>query len=291
MESPKRLPATRGKKTQSGDPCSLDADVLGLTASVSLFSGGMVSEYGRRENPSGPSSMTTTVLDHASTPEGVGVAFREPTVGPETELVDWFLARSLVRPPRGCRVTVFREPRIESGFPDLVAVVWSETVTRRWLEPRSTLTAVHVRVMHYLHWAREAKESDLGQLFGSRTGELLARLHAAGMVRKVGERWKARAIDSIFAVREIIAIEAKISNTTGVLDQAFLNTWFASSSFVLMPTAPKSTKFLQVATARGLGVWTRGGILHHPKPEEAVLPRSYASWLFNEWVWRAAMRR
>lgn len=234
--------------------------------------------------------MTTTVLDHATTPHEVGVTFREPIPGPESELVDWFLARSSVRPPRGCRVTVFREPRIESGFPDIVAVIWSETVTRRWLEPRRTLTAVHVRVMHYLHWAREAKESDLGRVFGPRTSELLARLHAAGMVRKVGKSWKARALSSIFAVREIIAFEAKTSNTADVLDQAFLNTWFASSSFVLTPTAPKNTTFLQVASARGLGIWTRSGILHHPEPEEAALPRSYASWLFNEWVWRAAMR-
>ena len=63
-----------------------------------------------------------TVLDsHVALP---GLSFRRARLGPEQELVDWFLERDTVRPCSGERVTIFREPRLASGSPELVGVVW-----------------------------------------------------------------------------------------------------------------------------------------------------------------------
>ena len=68
--------------------------------------------------------MTPSILDSNSETKGLGVSFRKNVPGPEHELLDWFLEQQPIRAPRGCRATFFREPRLESGFPDLVAVIW-----------------------------------------------------------------------------------------------------------------------------------------------------------------------
>lgn len=50
---------------------------------------------------------------------GIGTFFRRQRGGPERTLVNWFLENIPVQIPSGCRMTVFQEPRLESGFPDL----------------------------------------------------------------------------------------------------------------------------------------------------------------------------
>jgi hypothetical protein len=65
-----------------------------------------------------------------------------------------------------------------------------------------------------------------------------------------------------------------------------LNTWFASISYLLTPHVPRSEDFRTRASALGVGLWSRKrGIIH--QPSAGTVPRSYASWLFNEWVWKA----
>src|SRR5688500_7744695 len=91
-----------------------------------------------------------TVLDFHVAPHHSGLSFRRSRSGPEQELVDWFLEQDAVKPGRGERLTIFREPKLASGFPDLVAVVWKESVTGRWTSARRDLTTRDLRVMHHL---------------------------------------------------------------------------------------------------------------------------------------------
>jgi hypothetical protein len=185
--------------------------------------------------------------------------------------------------------TVFLEPEIESGFPDVVAVYWNVAAASCWLECRTELTMIDVRVVHFLAMTGRTPPGTLHTFFGRSVSGSLDRLHAAGMIRRVSGDWLSRSIDDIFAVRRLIAIEAKVTAWRCGLDQAFLNTWFASESYLLLPHLPQSEDLRKEADRYGVGVT----VPDRPLAGSGVLPRrqriplSYASWLFNEWAWRA----
>src|SRR5258708_7476478 len=110
-----------------------------------------------------------------------GLSFRKSRSGPENELVDWFLHQHAVKPGRGERVTIFREPRLASGFPDVVAVVWNESVTSRWNSTRQDLTTTDLRVMHHLVIKGPLSAAALTLLFPSQAERSLQKLRAARM--------------------------------------------------------------------------------------------------------------
>jgi hypothetical protein len=230
-----------------------------------------------------------SVVDCATSYARAGLPFRQRTPGPEDDLVERFLASQPFSVPRGCRLTIFREPCIESGFPDLVAVVWRTSTASSWNAERAALTARDVRLMQYVFQQGPCAYSLLKAMFRTKVKSSLDKLQAAKMLRTRGDMWSARPLSRCFAVKSIIAVEAKIDDWRKVLRQALLNTWFASSSYMLLPRVPRGGELLTEAAKFGLGVWVHGESLteHAPNTEER-LPRSYASWLFNEWAWRSS---
>jgi hypothetical protein len=233
--------------------------------------------------------MALTLMDRKLAPIDFGATFRAHRPGPERDLIEWFIEREPIRIPRGCRATLFCEPQLDSGVPDLVLVLWNEAVTRKWSPSRLDLTNGDLRLMHYLAIMGPQDEEDLERFFPKQLPQALERLEAADMIRLVADEWVPRALSAVFAARHIIAIEAKISEWGAALDQARQNFWFASNSFVLFPRLPRDSKFQEAANASGIGVWSRDdAYLDAPSLGPARLPRSYASWLFNEWAWRAA---
>ncbi len=230
--------------------------------------------------------MRTTVVDERWS-QASGIPFRRLQVGPEQELVNWFLQELPFSPPAGCRTTVFREPRLESGFPDVVVVIWRPETTLRWADQRRELTTRDIRVLHHLALRGPSTLEELSEPFAGGLVRCLERLESAATIRRIGKRYSARSLSRTFAVQRIIAFEAKVRGWNGVLAQASLNTWFASHSFVLIPDSPRVEDFAQAALLRGVGVWTQDhGCVSQPAEDIGRLPLSYASWLFNEWVWR-----
>jgi hypothetical protein len=235
--------------------------------------------------------MTVTILDQSCGNAHLGPSFRRRQVGPEDELVDWFLDNLPVRIPRGSRATVFREPRLQSGFPDIVITIWNVKATESWVPERADLTNRDIRVMHHIGQRGACSSTELQSLFSDRIAPCIERLLAAEMVRPRKDVWVARSLAKAFAVRRIIAIEAKMTDWAVALEQAHLNTWFASESYVLLPHVRRREKVVAEATAAGIGVWSReDGKVQPPTSEPTPMPRSYASWLFNEWAWRAHAR-
>lgn len=217
---------------------------------------------------------------------GIGASFRKQRTGPESALIKWFLENLPVRVPSGCRMTIFQEPRLESGFPDLVIVLWRERQTSDWNPARAKLSSEDIRLLYYLHHNGPASQLDMDIVFDRNVASQLNRLDEANVAFLRSGKWRARPLNKIFAVQQIIAIEAKMEDIRGGLQQAMLNTWFASSSYLLTPHTPRGEGLLDRASAFGVGLWSRTcGITHEPSPGQ--VPRSYASWLFNEWVWKA----
>lgn len=232
------------------------------------------------------STIRPTIVDRDSAPDGV--VFRRTMPGPEQELVDGFLSTMpLVHAPDS-RVTVLREPSLESGFPDLVIVVWRNARTADWGEARLALVPEDLRLMHYIFQRRRAAHSELEDRFGSRFAQCsIDRLYCAELVRPSGQAWFPCAFERTFAATKIIAVEAKIGKWADVLNQARLNTWFASKSYVLVPRV--SEEQVQEAQQFGIGVlFPEQDRVREWGASPAPLPRSYASWVVNDLAWRAS---
>jgi len=236
--------------------------------------------------------MSVTILDKRSDLNGVGASFRGYRCGPEHDLVQDFLAASKIRYRRNCRATVFREPKIESGFPDLVIVVWQPSIAKKWHPARALLTVDDIRLIHLLVSEGGLTQDELDVVFPKTSSASLIRLAAADMVRKVGKRWVGYKLSRLLATRDIIAIEAKMTDFRAAIEQAYLNTWFASSSFILMPRSSSSGRLAAEANSLGIGVHEATNATFDVSGiEPIVTPRSYVSWLFNEWAWRASLTK
>jgi hypothetical protein len=108
------------------------------------------------------------------------------------------------------------------------------------------------------------------------------------MIRSFGSSWTPCSLRRSFAASKIIAVEAKVRKWTAVLNQALLNTWFASKSYILIPNRPSE---VQLATAQRLGIGVcslEDQQVREVASKSTRLPRSYASWALNDWAWRSS---
>lgn len=234
-------------------------------------------------------SVGVTLVDSKLANAIAGPSLRPRRLGPEWELVERFLSEPPIKIACGCEAVVFQEPRLPSGFPDLVIVVWDKKKAARWRQERATLTPLDIRLAHYMYRTGPSTEARLQRVFAGSVAGSIERLSASGILRASGARWLPRPLSSVFAARQIIAVEAKVSEWKAALQQAVLNTWFASASYILIPEVPKRSLLLEMARRLGIGVWTKNHTPVKPRQNER-LPRSYMSWLFNEWAWRAVAR-
>jgi hypothetical protein len=220
----------------------------------------------------------------------LGLALRTDRKGSESDLVRCFLTELPWEVPYGNHLTVFEQPRLDSGFPDIVFVLWDTEKTSSWPDQRRALTPADVRIAHHLVTSGPAKLAQLLMIFGRWVLDSIERLSAAQMIYCKTGRWRARRLDRIFAVNQIVAFEAKMDAPSEALAQASRNRWFASHSYIIVPKKLRDSRPIQKANQFGVGVWSfqsEAWVCHVPSVVESI-PRSYASWLFNEWVWRLA---
>jgi hypothetical protein len=232
--------------------------------------------------------MSVTFVDSSSATARLGITFRQRRTGPEQELVSWFIEELPMRIPHGHHATIFCEPRIESGFPDLVIVIWNVLATKKWSPARIELTCNDLRLLHFLHSSGPCGFHELSLLSRANLKLSLQRLEDAEVVRYAAGKWRVRSLSHAFAARHIVAIEAKISQWNTAVQQALLNTWFASQSYVLVPRIPRGERLRGIARSHGLGIYAMSQKPIELPPRSDVLPRSYVSWLFNELAWRVA---
>lgn len=235
-----------------------------------------------------PSSARRSTHVRATTYPGIGLALRSSREGSESDLVRCFVADLPWDVPDGSHLTVFEQPRLATGFPDIVLVLWDTKRTALWPEQRMALSPSDIRVVHYLVTSGASKTAELLAVFGRWVLDSIERLSVARLIYCKTGRWQAKMLDRIFAVRQIVAFEAKMTAPSKALAQAFRNRWFASHSYIIVPKRPKDGWQIRKANRFGVGIWSldeEEWVCHAPSVVETI-PRSYASWLFNEWVWR-----
>ena len=215
-----------------------------------------------------------------------GLFHRRSTIGEEKDLVDAFIRHNLTPAPSGQTRLIFVEPRLETGFPDLVVVYLDTAAAKEWNLERAGFTKREICVLHHLATFRTQEIERLKSLFPQGLQATLKKLEGMGLIRLNQENWTAKAPRKLLAVRRIVAIEAKVGAWRPGLDQAFMNRWFASESYLLLPAMPKSAELSLELRACGIGLLTLDAPLNRPliRAERGKLPGSYASWLFNEWA-------
>lgn len=167
---------------------------------------------------------------------------------------------------------------------------WDPSVVRQWPACRTKLTSDDFRLLQLLLLGGPSGATILRDRFGAPVQRSLERLSAAAVVEADGILVRARPLEDIFAVRRLVAIEAKTSGASAGLMQAVRNSWFASESFYLTGTRA-SSHLAGEAERLGVGLLGRGGDIDDPRlsPVRRRLPVSYVSWLFNDWAWRATL--
>lgn len=231
--------------------------------------------------------MSHTVVDASFRPR-LGPIVRTERPGPEADLVREYVSAFIPPPPRGQQRSVFIEPRIDSGYPDVVVAYWHVATMEKWSSSRLSLTPADVRIAHFLATHGATKEEHLLGYFGKRVSGSIDRLREAAVIHAWSGRLRLRSLQSVFAVRRLIAIEAKIRDWRTGLQQAALNTRFASESYLLLPALLTRVDVGSYARKRGVGLLIHGQPLDRSNDPELPrsIPRSYVSWLFNEWSWR-----
>lgn len=212
--------------------------------------------------------------------------------GPEADLVQSFVQVHLPAICPGKSRFTFIEPHVEQSRPDIVVVYWDSATARKWPQERRLLESMDLRLAHFLYLSGPLSEAEIRQVFPYRPTRLLERLDKAGIVARANDLWGLKRLADVFAVRRIVAFEAKISALSRALEQALRNTWFASESYVLTTSANPHPRIIEQAGSLGVGLWTRPSEAP-PVPLVKAIPRqvpqSYASWLFNELMWKTSL--
>lgn len=207
--------------------------------------------------------------------------------GPEWLLVRRFLAAWADSNGDDVRTTLLLEPRLPSGFPDVVVVEWRPDVVGSWPEERASLTTDDLRILHALSGRKRLPLSEIPGQQGKALLNAIDRLERAQTLTVTNKGVRRKPLSELLAVVRIAAIEAKMGRPSDVLAQAVRNTWFASESHALVDNHATARSIADNPITGALGV----GVLAMPTESEPTrsaparslgLPRSYASWMIND---------
>ena len=234
------------------------------------------------------------MLFNKTIPE-IGLKTRKPTHGPEYQLVrnfiDYKLNRFQNRKNRKTAIAVFIEPFLETGFPDVIFSEYDPSRFDQWSANRSRLSVSDLKVFHHILGSRGLEGLEIQKQLGLEGKVLLQsieKLLDAELIERRSNQWQAKPFNKTFGVKKLIAIEAKMNNWTNVFNQALLNQWFASESYVLSPVLQPTEKNINRSEMIGVGIYvSRSQVFKKVRPSSVnPVPSCYASLLFNEWIGR-----
>jgi hypothetical protein len=233
------------------------------------------------------------VLDFTCADRSINLLVRSTRTGPESELAAEFVDKTLpTLKNRKRHYALFAEPQLDTGFPDIVIVSYNPHVLDQWVYERKNLTLMDLKILHHLHFVGGADSECIEKKLGVDSKSLvrsLERLLGSSLIRWHGKKWTPRSLKSRYAVTSIVAIEAKMKNWAVAFQQAEMNRWFASESYVLLPVSSPQRQILNKSMDIGVGIYSMASgsnVIKICPSKRGQLPSSYASWLFNEWIGR-----
>jgi hypothetical protein len=237
------------------------------------------------------------MLFNSNRPE-IGLYTRSATLGAEYSFVEQFIeyyCRMFNRNNKKNQLAVFVEPRIESGFPDIVFASYLPTITDNWSDKREELDVYDLKLLSYLCGTTEALGAKLISKLGfpeRQTVTSLEKLMDAKLVTYCNHSWRVRKLRDIFSLTKLIAVEAKMNGVNNVVEQAHLNTWFASQSYALTNSERPQGETVSRFSRYGIGLYCKGKQFQRiVEAKQCALPSSYLSFQFNEWIGRYIARQ
>ena len=212
---------------------------------------------------------------------------RRQTTGPENELVDNAIRVGLLRSKTS--PLVLREPALGTGYPDIVAAY---PAARSLCVERPALGVDHLRLLQFLWCNQGATTLAAAQALlrlGSRTlRRIVDELTEQRAILVKNGNLRARKNAETFAASRIVAVEAKINKWQDALMQAAGNSWFASHSYILLPSRPLAELAATNARALGIGVlvYDDERVVTVEPARARPIPASLGSWIVNEWMVR-----
>ena len=221
----------------------------------------------------------------------VGYISRNTPFGPEQDLVNRFLSIYLRKLHNNSfNYLVFLEPHIDSGYPDIVVVKYTNAKDCLWSTDHFNLSRTHFKVLFEINRNKTISIKRLSQQTGIEQDKLIRIVNMLVKCNLAIER--KRSVQRVpmkdyYCIKQIISFEAKISKWSEAISQALINTRFATESYVLMKGQESPEKMVSRCKELGIGIYLMGDNLHKDLiAYKQNQPLAYTSYWINELVMR-----
>lgn len=185
---------------------------------------------------------------------------------------------------------IFIEPKLDSGYPDIVIVEYSSNTDVYWNNERMKLTITDYKILYHIQIVKYISIVKLSELLGfpeSTIIKSISHLNSCKLVHisKSGKYVRNVKLKGYSKILNIISIEAKLDKWSEAIKQAERNIWFSTESYILMNKDFCNTSIINDCKSKGIGIILINGSIHFAlKSQKRSFPVSYASLLFNEWL-------
>jgi hypothetical protein len=224
----------------------------------------------------------------------IGLYTRNKTEGDEYKLLSQFIdyyCKYLKQTNNKEKLAVFIEPRIETGFPDVVFATYLPTILDNWTDERNKLDLYDLKLLSFLYSAKSQNATKIIAKLGfpeKQTLISLEKLMDAKLIFYKSGCWKIRKLRDIFSITKLITVEAKLNDICKVAEQTFRNTWFSSHSYALTNSTMPRDETVSMFTKYGIGLFCKDKKFNEIiEAKKNNLPSSYLSYQFNEWIVKA----
>jgi hypothetical protein len=224
----------------------------------------------------------------------IGLYTRHITEGDEYKLISQFISyycKCLKQVNNNEKLAVFIEPRIETGFPDVVFASYLPTILDNWTDERNKLDLYDLKLLSFLYSAKNQNGVKIIAKLGFPEKQTLISLEKLMDAKLISYRsgcWKIRKLRDFFSITKLIAVEAKLNDVCKVAEQTFRNTWFSSHSYALINSTMPREETVSMFTKYGIGLFCKSTNFNKIiEAKKFNLPSSYLSYQFNEWIGKA----
>lgn len=227
----------------------------------------------------------------------LGLFTRSTTQGEESELVKQFVdyyCERFLHDNKTYNLAVFIEPRVPSGFPDIVFASYVPNIIENWSIERTRLDTSDLKVLSHLILTKGCNGSSIISALKMSEKQVITSLEKlidAKLILRGNNMWKPRELKHFYSIKKLVSVEAKINNINRVAEQTFINTWFASHSYGLINVSNPRNGTIQNFAKRGIGLFCKTRSFKKVvEAKRLSLPSSYLSLQFNEWIGNAYLQ-
>ena len=221
----------------------------------------------------------------------IGLFTRTVAQGEEFALVQQFIdyySNQFLQNNKKYNLAIFIEPKVTSGFPDIVFISYLPDIMDNWSPERTNLGTNDLKLLSHLLLTKGVDGKHLIsalKLPEKQTLTSLEKLLDAKLISYCNRKWQPRKLRDIFSVKKLVSVEAKINNINRVVEQSLVNTWFSSHSYALTNSAKPQNKTIKTFLKHGIGLYCKNKTFQKMVEAKKIgLPSSYLSLQFNEWI-------